>query len=352
MLNRIVQQDFESILQDRMIDWSAFAGKTVLISGANGFLPSYMAQTLLYVNTKRIQEPVRIIGLVRDKDKATKRYTPFLTDPHLTFIEHDITEELGDVGPVDYIIHAASPASPSIFFTDPVGTINANTLGTTHLLSVARKKKISSFLYFSTGEVYGDIFEHKASVAESDYGRIDPLEVRNCYAESKKMGETMCSCWHYQYGVPVKIIRPSHTYGPGLSLDDSRAFASFVASIVNKKDIVLKSDGRARRSFCYLADAVRAYFLVLLNGINGEAYNVGNDQEMSILELANMLVDISGGTNSRVVFAIDGNAPSNKASHGLLSNDKVKRLGWSPCTPEREGFERTINSFLEDVTDE
>ncbi len=345
MINKIMREDFAHILADKNIDWSRFANTTVLVTGANGFLPSYIVQSLLFLNEQKIQNPVKIIGIVRNLNKAKQKYKDYQNDKNLVLIEHDVSMPFSIEEPIDYIIHAASQASPKYFFSDPVGTIKANTLGTSHMLELAKEKSVKSFLYFSSGEVNGDMFEHKECVAEDDYGRIDPADIRNCYAESKKMGENMCACWAYQYGVPAKIVRPSHTYGPGFSLDDGRAFSSFVAAVLNEKNIILKSDGSARRSFLYLSDAVRGYIKVLLDGDGGGAYNVGNDAEISILELARLIVKVSHSKKSKIEIHIDPQNVSSKVSHGLLDNRKLKNLGWKPEISEEEGFSRTLESF-------
>lgn len=349
MANSILEEDFKYILNDKNIEWEKFAGKTVLVSGVNGYLPAYMIQTLLYLNELKIQESTKIIGLVRDLEKAQKKYKEYLEKDYFKLIKQDVSVPFDIEEKVDFIIHAASQANPKYFLSDPVGVINANCLGTNNLLSVAKEKKAKSFLYFSSGEVNGDMFEKKNSVSENDYGLVDPLKVRSCYPESKRMGENMCACWHHQYGIPTKIVRPCHTYGPGFNLDDERAFMNFVASVINNKNIVLKSDGSAKRSFCYLADATRAYFLVLLNGVNGEAYNVGNEYEISILDLAKIIIKLSNNKNLRIVFDknLKNISPSSNISHGLMSINKIKALGWSPKIKEKEGLARTINSFLE-----
>lgn len=344
-MNKVLIQDFKYIFSDKKIDWSKLAGKTIVFSGANGFLPMYMIKTLLYINSIKMYNPINIVCLVRNIKKAQSCFGEFFFQPNIQFIEQDVCEKLNYESDVDYIVHAASQASPKYFFSDPVGTINANVLGTNNLLRFAFEKKVKSFLFFSTGEVNGDIFDKKNLVSENDYGVVDPLIVRNCYSESKRMGENMCVCWYKQYNVPAKIVRPSHTYGPGFNLEDGRVFASFVSSILKNKNIVIKSDGLAKRSFCYVADAVRAYFLVLLNGENGQAYNVSNDYEISIKQLAELLINISENNNIKIEYDYDKNKISSASLHGLLDNKKVKELGWSPNIKEEEGFKRTIESF-------
>ena len=250
---------------------------------------------------------------------------------------------------VDYIIHAASQASPKYFGSDPVGTLSANTIGTANLLELARKHESEGFLFFSSGEVYGQVQENQLPIPEHVFGYLDPTDVRSCYAESKRMGETMCSSWSHQYGVPAKIVRPFHTYGPEMSLTDGRVFADFVSDVSSGKDIVLKSNGSASRTFCYLADAVSAFFTVLFNGRSGEAYNVGNPQEeISILDLASLLIGLYPKKKLKIIHSYQNKdkgylkSPVQRSSPDL---SKISTLGWQPTTSVKEGFSKTINYF-------
>ena len=161
----------------------------------------------------------------------------------MRLLVQDVCEPVALDEPIHFIVHAASQASPKYYGTDPVGTLSANVLGTYHLLNLAATHRVEAFLFFSSGEVYGQVAPERIPIRETDYGYLDPTDVRSCYGESKRMGETMCVAWAHQFGVPAKIVRPFHTYGPGMRLDDGRVFADFVADIVHDRDIVLKSDG-------------------------------------------------------------------------------------------------------------
>ena len=347
MLNKIINEDFSYVLHDENINWKTFSGKTVLVSGASGFLPFYIVGTLLSLNQSNIlSKPVKVIGLVRNIDKAKIKFRNYLDDGNLVIKKIDISCPFDIDEKIDFIVHAASQASPKYFFSDPVGTIKANTLGTINLLELAKKNKVESFLYFSSGEANGDIFDKKIKITEHNYGIVDPLNVRNCYAESKKCGENLCVSYYHQYNVPVKIVRPSHTYGPGVSLTDGRVFASFVSDIINNKDIILTSDGSACRCFLYIADATRGYFTVLLKGTNANAYNVSYDKEISILNLAKILISISNNPNISIKLNKNEiNNPSSKNQHALMDNSKLKKLGWFPNYSEEEGFKRVLMSF-------
>jgi UDP-glucuronate decarboxylase len=232
---------------------------------------------------------------------------------------------------------------------DPVGTLNANVLGTINLIKLAQHHKVESFLYFSSGEVYGEVKAEDVPIKEDTFGYINPALVRSCYGESKRMGENICVSYFTQYGVNAKMVRPFHTYGPGMLLDDGRVFADFVSNIVNKQNIVLNSDGSARRAFCYLTDATIGFLTILLNGENGEAYNMGNPhEEYSILELAKILVNAYPEFKLEVTLNTTTNTDYLKSTitRNSPNIEKLKKLNWNPTVTVEEGFKRTISSFL------
>ena len=254
--------------------------------------------------------------------------------------------------PIDFIVHAASQASPKYYGIDPVGTLNANILGTHNLLNLGLDKKIESFLMFSSGGVYGEIPSEKMPMKETDSGYLNTLNVRSCYFESKRMAENMCVSYAHQYDLNTKIVRVFHTYGPNMDLNDGRAFSDFCKNIIENKDIVLHSDGSARRTFCYVSDAVKAYFLILLNGEKGNAYNVGNQfQETSIKELTETLVHLYPEKKLNVVIDIDSNSITyakmkSPVKRTVPDISKVMKLGWIPSISIAEGFKRTIDAKM------
>ena len=348
MRNRIIEEDLNRITS-ASLPWAEFAGRTVLISGANGFLPAYMVETLLHLNEQGGRAPTHVIALVRNREKAEVRFAHYRNQTALRFLVQDVCTPVELEGPVDFVVHAAAQASPKYYGVDPVGTLSANVLGTHNLLRLAKEKQSRGFLFFSSGEVYGQVDPSRIPTKEDAYGTLDPTDVRSCYGESKRFGETMCVSWAHQYHVPAKILRPFHTYGPGMKLDDGRVFADFVADIINHRDIVMKSDGTAVRAFCYLADAVVGFFTVLLKGEVGQAYNVGNHRaEVSIRDLAHILVDLFPEKRLRVIEHSEAKAPGYLRSPVVRTCpdiSKARRLGWEPTTTLEDGFRRTIWSF-------
>lgn len=347
--HRIIEEDLDLIAATNL-PWHLLERKTVLVSGANGFLPAYMVESLLRLNELTDGLRVKVIGLVRNREKALARFASYRGRSDLEFIVQDVCEPLLTDQQVDYVIHAASPASPKYFRADLVGTMLPNLQGTLSLLRVSREKNAQGFLLFSSAEVYGDVNPANIPTKEDDYGYLDPTAMRSCYAESKRAAEALSVAWFHQHGVPVKIVRPFHTYGPGMNLEDGRVFADFVRDIVNRQNIVVKSDGRARRAFCYLADATVAFFTVLLKGENSQAYNVGNDKaEVSILDLAHRLATLFPTQKTQVIVeqsSADPNYLRSPVSRNCPDISKICALGWKPGTPIETGFRRTIESFL------
>jgi UDP-glucuronate decarboxylase len=348
VLHPIVKQDL-SVITASNLPWEKFRNKTVLISGVNGFLPAYMAFSLLELNDK-FSLNIHVIGLARNKEKVEIKFRDALQRDDFEILVQDVCSSIQIDSKVDYIIHAASQASPKYYGIDPVGTLNANVIGTNNLLELARKNSVDGFLFFSTSEAYGSLPENKIPARENEYGTVDPTNVRACYAESKRLGETMCVCWQHQYEIPVKIVRPFHTYGPGMQLDDGRVYADFIADIVEGRNIVMKSDGSAMRAFCYLSDATLGFFTVLLKGEGGQAYNIGNpEQECSIIDLADTLVNLFPEKKLKVIRS-ENKMPASylKSIVSRISPDitKANELGWNPTVSITDGFFRTIKSYV------
>jgi len=345
--NQVIDEDIKNIVKFDL-PWDRFEGQSILVTGANGFLPAYMIKTLMHLNDENNLR-INIIGLVRNELKAFSQFKNHKNRKDLKFIKRDICDPLSINDDINYIIHAASQASPKYYGKDPVGTLCANTIGTYNLLNLARSKNIESFLFFSSGEIYGQVADPSKPINELYYGYLDPLDVRSCYAESKRIGETMCVSWSHQYGIPIKIVRPFHTYGPGMDLNDGRVFADFVANIVNGSNILLNSDGSAIRSFCYLTDATQGFFTVILKGLNGHAYNVGNSEaEISILDLAKLLVKLYPEKQLEIEFEMnkyDEGYIKSRTSRYCPDISKIEKLGWRPTTCLEEGFRRTIASY-------
>ena len=347
--NPVVREDMEQIAS-ASLSCNNLRDKTVLVTGGGGFLAAYLIKSILVIG-RLSNLNVRVVCVARNPRSIEARLSAWIGQSDFSVYLHDIAKPLPtDFPRANFIIHAASQASPKYFGVDPIGTMLPNSIGTMYLLDYAVKSQAERFLFFSSGEVYGSLSDRDRLIGEQDFGYLDPMSLRACYAESKRIGETMCVAWAQQQGLHTSVVRPFHTYGPGMAQDDGRVFADFVADVVARREIVLRSDGSAIRPFCYIADATIGFLTVLLSGGKAEAYNVGNPEaEISIRDLATVIVglfpersvgmrfEMPPGTNAYLKSPISRSCPS---------INKIKALGWKPTTGLEAGFRRTIRSYL------
>ena len=342
-----VEKDIAEVLAAKL-DWESLCGKTIAITGANGMLASYVAETLLTL-VRTTGNPIRVIALVRNPEKASLRFSAYANDPNLSIVKWDPSDVAPDLKECDILIHAASIPRPDSLH--PVDVIAPNVIGTWNLLQQLRQadKRPEQFIYISSGAVYGDRQDSPTPISEDMALPVNQMLPQSCYAESKRAGENICISFMRQYGIPVKVIRYAHTYGPGMDLEhDPRSFVSFIRSIRDSKDIRLTSAGDAVRYFCYATDATIAFFSILLNGKPGEAYNIANPGNgISIRELAELLVSLAPERHLKVVTdttaAPPGYAPQKIAP--CLDIAKLRTLGWQPSISIAEGFNRVLNAL-------
>ncbi len=348
MKREIILQDLENIYK-RSIPWKQLNGKTVFITGAYGMLASYMIYMLIYLNEK-YNAGIRIISVVRSAEKFRERFGEYADKEYMIMVTEPLEKEFDIEESVDIIIHAASYASPQYYGVCPVDVLKPNVIGSYYLLELAVRKKVQCYLQFSTGDVYG-LVDGTDTIQENTCGIMNPLDIHSCYSESKRMAETMCYSYYFQYKVPVKILRIWHTYAPTMDIQkDPRVFASFVRDVINHKDIIMKSDGTSARSFCYIADAVAGYFTVLLKGEKGQAYNVCNTKEFyEIRKLAEIIASLRPELGLKVVTAMrkkEENYVENTVGSKVAPDDfKLRSLGWRPEFCVREGFERILKAL-------
>ena len=350
-LTRIVSEDVESIIssvgKDTLLE--RFSNKTFLVAGATGMVGSYFVYVLERLNSE-YNANIRIVACLRNRNKLDT----FL-DGKVDVLEHDVADAFDEMH-VDYILHAASPASPVIMREKPLETNFANTLGTANLIKLALKNpEFSGLMFVSSREIYGEPeVGQEFFYEDGKLGQVNPLVPRNGYAEGKKAAENMLISAKEEYGLNSKIVRLAHTYGPGMSINDGRVQADFLKNIVEGNDIVLKSDGSSVRTYTYISDAIAAMFKVLLQG-ESEVYNIADEaSKVSIKELAEKLVELPKAkeNNLKLVFDIDENSKKGAASFtgGILSTGKIRNeLGWAPKYNISDGFNRTIEHILEEL---
>lgn len=345
--NLIVQEDMADLFS-RSMPYQKLRNKSVLITGANGMLATYLVYFFMYLNEKDSMG-IKIYALVRNKEKALRRFEAFLDKQSFILLEQDVCMPIHIDTKIDYIVHAAGGASPKAILSDPVGIIRANTLGTMNVLELAKKSKVKNILFTSTREVYGKMTDETSNISEGDLGILNQLELRSCYPESKRMAENIFVSYGFQFGIQFSIARIAHSYGPGMDIEnDGRIMSDLIGDVVCGRNIKLKSTGEAKRAFCYITDAIAALLLVLLNEKSGEVYNIANEtEEFSIRDTAELLVDLFPQKKLKVIFDIPEKKSIGYSSMGRvkLNTKNIEALGWSPLIQLTDGMKRTVQSF-------
>jgi nucleoside-diphosphate-sugar epimerase len=357
----VVEGDLDYICSNLKDEFASFSGTHVLLTGGAGFLGYYLVQSILHWN-KVVAEPERIRLTVYDNyARGVPRWlTELRNDTALTLVTQDITKPLPREMPgFQYVIHAASIASPTYYRKHPIDTMDANVNGLRALLEYFRSlrdahKATAGFLFFSSSEIYGDPSPENIPTPEEYRGNVSCTGPRACYDEAKRYGETLCVNFARHYGLPIKVTRPFNNYGPGLKISDRRVIPDFARDIRLGRDVVMLSDGSPMRTFCYVADAVIGYYKVLANGRAGEAYNIGVEApEISVADVAERLVSIA-----RELFGYRGGVvrqPS--ADRDYLVDNPNRRcpriakarfeLGFSPTVSLDEGLRRLLIWYSE-----
>ncbi len=319
------------------LPYGEFRGKTIAVTGATGLVGSYLMRALDAVNRAHNLN-LRLVALCRDPEAARARLVGV---ENLACLPYDACKPLEADFRADYLVHAASNAHPLAFSADPVGTMQANLLGTMRLLEQLRRTG-GRMLFCSTGEIYGEN-PNLDSFDEHSFGGIDPMRARSCYPESKRAAETLCASYAQQYGVDALAARLTYTYGPTITRQNSRADAQFLRCALEGRDIVLKSPGNQLRSYCYAADTASGLIALLLRGETGMAYNVANpDCSVTIREYAGTLAELAG---VKLTFDLPPEAERrgySAVTRAVLNPERLMALGWRARYNLREGLMRTL----------
>ncbi len=340
----VEQRDIEIILNNP-IDWEYFRNRTVLITGATGRLGMYIVEAISKANIDWNLN-ITILVLARSEKKIWEVFGQSLHLPYIHMLVQDILEPISWEGEVHYIFHTAGLASPLDFTECPVDTLWSHVQGTYNVLELARKKKCEKILYVSTVEIYG-AWKSKDNICEEDMGIIYCDDARACYPEAKRLCETMLASYEAQYNIPYIGVRLCHTFGPGISLNDGRAFSEFMRNVIEGKDIVLQSEGNAMRTYTYVSDAVGAMLLAFTKGKN-HYYNVANLENLiSIRDLAELIADLDVRKKVKVRYESQEGQKYQYLPFklGIMNVDRIIELGWSPQVGLEDAFRYTLESF-------
>jgi len=316
------------------LPWGELHNRNILITGATGLIGSCIVDVLMNTNI-----PCNIYAAGRSEERARKRFWSYNQDKRFHFIKYDVTKPLNSNIDFQFIIDAASNASPNFFKSNPVEVIKSNINGVSNLIEYGKEHNLKRFLYISTGEIYG---EGNVDMFSEDYsGYVNCATVRACYPSSKRAAESLTVAYGFEYNVDVVIARPSHVYGPYFTESDNRVYAQFIRNILRNEDIVLKSYGKQFRSWCYVVDCVKALFFILLKGKNGEPYNIADESSnVTIRELAELVASYSG---CKVVLDIQGDDANAIITKATFDTSKLKQLGWQVEGSLKDKLFRTIN---------
>ena len=303
---------------------------TTLITGGAGFIGSHLCERFLAEGHRVICMDNLITGSVDNIDH--------IRDPRFLFVHHDVTEFIYVKGPVDYILHFASPASPVDYLRMPIQTMKVGSLGTHKALGLAREKG-ARFLLASTSEVYGDPLVHPQP--ETYWGNVNTLGPRGVYDEAKRFAEAMTGAYHRFHGVDTRIVRIFNTYGPRMRLDDGRVVPSFIGSVLRGEPLTVFGNGRQTRSFCFVTDLVEGIFRLLMSG-ETTPVNLGTEFEMSIEDFAKLIRDLAGSDAPIEYRELPEDDPRTRRPD--LTKARAL-LGYEPKVPLEEGLRRTIAYF-------
>lgn len=305
--------------------------KTVLITGAAGFLGSHLCDRF-------INEGFHVIGMDNLVTGSLKNIEHLFPQKEFVFYQHDVTKYVHVAEPVDYILHFASPASPIDYLKIPIQTLKVGSLGTHNLLGVARAKK-ARILVASTSEIYGDPQVHPQN--EDYWGHVNPIGPRGVYDEAKRFQEAMTMAYHNVHGIETRIVRIFNTYGPRMRLNDGRALPAFFGQALRGEDITVFGDGSQTRSFCYVDDLVEGIYRLLMSDYHLPV-NIGNPAEITIKEFAEEIIKLTGTSQKIIYKELPTDDPKQRRPDITLAR---KILNWEPKVPRADGLKKTYDYF-------
>jgi UDP-glucuronate decarboxylase len=306
------------------------AAKRILVTGGAGFLGSHLCDRLIQVGAE-------VVCLDNFFTGSKSNIAHLVSNPRFEVVRHDVVEPI--LLEVDQIYNFACPASPVHYQYNPVKTVKTSVMGTINMLGLAKRLR-ARILQASTSEVYGDPKEHPQR--ESYWGHVNPVGLRSCYDEGKRVAETLMMDYHRQNGVEIRIVRIFNTYGPRMAVDDGRVVSNFIVQALRNRPITIYGDGRQTRSFCYVSDLVEGIWrLMNTDGLTGPV-NIGNPSEFTIRELADLVISLTGSRSEIVSLPLPQDDPAQRQPDISLATEK---LGWQPKVALSEGLKWTIEYF-------
>jgi dTDP-glucose 4,6-dehydratase len=303
----------------------------VLITGAAGFLGSHLCDRFL-------AEGHEVIGVDNLITGNADNLTHLEREKRFAFVRQDVSRALTADGTVDGVLHFASPASPIDYLEHPIATLDVGSLGTRNALELARAND-ARFFMASTSEVYGDPLEHPQR--ETYWGNVNPVGPRSVYDEAKRFSEALTMAYHRELGLDTRIVRIFNTYGPRMRPRDGRVVSNFIVQALAGESLTIYGDGSQSRSFCYVSDEVEGIYRLFTKG-DAEPTNVGNPDEFTVRQLADMVLELTGSKSKIVSRPLPTDDPKVRRPDITKAREK---LGWSPQVPLREGLKRTIEWF-------
>lgn len=349
--NKYYMEDIQHVI-GLDLPWNKLKNKCIILSGATGLIGSFLVDVILEKN-ECDDLNCTVYALGRNEDKAKDRFSKFKDNKFFRFVQYDVKSPLvcDCAKKVDYILHLAANTHPMLYATDPIGTIITNIIGVQNMLDFAVEHNAERFIFASSNEMYGENRGDVELFSEDYCGYIDCNTLRAGYPESKRCGEALCQAYKAQKNLNVGIARLTRSYGPTMNMSDTKAISQFIKKGVAGEDVVLKSAGMQYYSYTYMADAVSGLLWILLEGENGEAYNIAEEHgDIRLKDLATVIAKING---KEVVFEKPDEieaAGYSKVTKARLNGQKLINLGWCPKYNIESGMERTIE-ILKELSD-
>ncbi|MEM5855441.1 MAG: UDP-glucuronic acid decarboxylase family protein [Candidatus Aenigmatarchaeota archaeon] len=339
-MSKIIERDVEKLVIELSKYKEKIEGKNFLVTGGAGFLGSWTCDVLSELGGN-------VICLDNFVTGSEKNIKHLLEKHKIKLVKNDVCDFNYDEK-IDYIIHMASIASPQIYQQNPVETLDSNIIGTKNMLELARKNKVEAFVFASTSEVYGD--SNEIPTPETYYGYVNPFGPRCMYDEGKRAGEAYCYSYFKKFGLPIRIARIFNTYGPRLDVENTiygRVIVKFIKQSLKREPLTVYGDGTQTRSFCYVSDTINGIMrLCLEENLDGEVFNIGNNEEIRIIDLAYKVKEITK-SDSEIIFLP---LPQDDPKRRCPDISKARRLlGYEPKIGLEEGLKRTIDWFMEIV---